>query len=219
MNALLKKILDLLFPLRCPFCRSLLKEEEESVCRKCKAELPATDKGSESQIFPHISGCFSAFFYEGLVRSSLLRYKFGGLSVYADSYAGILSERFGGRLRVCNTVSWVPLSRKRLRKRGYDQAALIAEGLAAKLGLPCEALLMKTTDNVPQSTTRSAEQRRTNVRGVYRPLDAASVRGKTVLLVDDIVTTGSTIGECARVLKAAGAAGVYAATVARNRIG
>ena len=94
---------------------------------------------------------------------------------------------------------------------------MLAEEISRLTEKPCERLLIKTSDNPAQSSLKSAEDRKKNVKGVYRPTDLASINGKEILLVDDIATTGATLNECARVLKQAGAKEVNAVTVARSR--
>lgn len=218
MKEFFDKLLDLFFPPRCPFCRGILKDSERLICAKCLRELPRAQGAERIQKFRHLDLCFSPFYYEDHVRRSLLRYKFGGMSVYAPKYAELMAECLRVFDRTYDVITWVPLGRKRLKKRGYDQARLLAEALSARLGSPCEQLLIKIADNPPQSGTGSPEKRRKNVSGVYRAIDSARIRDRRVLLVDDIVTTGATLSECAGVLKAAGAKNVCAVTVARSRI-
>ena len=208
--------LELLFPPRCPFCRTLLREHEKDLCRKCAGSLPIVPESAESQSFRHIERCISPLYYTGKVREPLLRYKFGGLRIYARTYAALMAERLEHRGLAFDVITWVPLSAKRLRTRGYDQARLLAEEIAKRFGIPCERLLIKTTDTPAQSGTHSRRERVTNVKGVYRPAALPMIRGKTILLVDDIVTTGSTLDECARVLSKSGAKSVSAVTVARG---
>ena len=217
MSALYDKLLDLLFPPKCPFCRSILKDRETIVCAECRRSLPWTQGAAREQRFRHIERCVSPLYYEDLVRRSLLRYKFGGLSVYAPKYAELMRDALTESGVSFDLIAWAPLGRKRLRRRGYDQARLLAEGLSKLLDAPCAQLLVKTVENPPQSGTGSAEQRRANVSGVYRVTDPALVRDRRILLVDDIVTTGATLSECARVLKASGARSVSAATLARSK--
>ena len=217
MKELFKKLSDLLFPPRCPFCRRILRDGEEHLCRECRETLPWTRGAAREQKPRHLDGCVSALYYEDLVRRSLLRFKFGGMSVYAPRYAALMLPCVMDSAYPFDLICWAPLSRKRLRRRGYDQARLLAEALAARLDKPCLPLLRKNRDNPPQSGTGSAEMRRKNVSGVYSVTDPALVKGRRVLLVDDIVTTGATLSECARVLKAAGARGVTAVTLARGR--
>ena len=217
MKEFFDKLLDLFFPPRCPFCRGILKDRERLLCAQCDRDLPRTQKEERSQRFRHLDACLSPLYYEDQVRRSLLRFKFGGLSVYAPKYAELMVACLREADGAYDVITWAPLGRKRLRKRGYDQAQLLAEALSVRLGKPCERLLSKCADNPPQSGTGSPEKRRKNVSGVYRACDPAQIRDRRILLVDDIVTTGATLNECARVLKAAGARSVMALTLARSR--
>jgi len=209
-------ILDLLYPRRCAFCHRLI-EGEETVCARCRRELPYTAGAGREQKFPFVSRCVSPLYYEGDVRRSLLRYKFRGLTGYAEIYGEFLSKCIDETEISCDIITWVPLSARRLRRRGYDQAGLLAAELSRRRAILCRPLLRKLRDNPAQSGTGSPEKRRANVAGVYETVDAAQLQGLRVLLVDDIVTTGATLSECARMLKSAGAAQVFAATVARGR--
>lgn len=114
-----------------------------------------------------------------------------------------------------DVVTWVPVSRKRLRRRGYDQARLLAESACRCWDTKPAALLEKTEDNPAQSTLTEAAARRANVLGVYRALPEAA--GRRILLIDDICTTGATLGECVRELYDAGAERVVCAAVALSR--
>ena len=209
-------VLDLLFPPRCPFCRALLQDYEKNLCRRCLSTLPSVPEAADSQSFRHIERCISPLYYTGKVRDSLLRYKFGGLRIYAKTYAVLMAERLEKRGLSFDVITWVPLSTKRLLSRGYDQAKLLAVEIAKRRGIPCECLLIKMTDTPPQSGTHSRRERESNIKGVYRPTALSLIQGRNILIVDDIVTTGSTLGECARVLKTAGAKSVSAVTVARS---
>lgn len=213
---LTEKLLDLLYPPRCAFCRRLLWRDA-LMCPECAKSLPYTGAAARYGKIAHIAGCVSPLYYEEDVRASLLRYKFHSLTAYSKVYSKIIVKCIDECQISCDIITWVSLSAKRLRKRGYDQARLLAEEIAREKNIPCVRLLKKTVNNPAQSGTGSPEKRKANVAGVYayapdRPLD-----GKSVLLIDDIVTTGATLSECARVLKAEGAGPVYAATLARTR--
>lgn len=208
---LIDTLLDLLYPPRCPFCHRFL-DGGMRVCSRCERSLPYMPAGSLDRTFENLDECFSVLRYEGDVRKSLHRYKFGGVSAYAGCYAKLLAECIEDNAIYADVVTWAPLSARRLRERGYDQARLLAEGAAEYMETPCLPLLKKRRHNAAQSGTKSADERRRNVRGVYagnKPLD-----GMTVLLVDDIVTTGATLDECAGVLRKAGAAEILALTLA-----
>lgn len=214
---LLDHILELLYPSRCAFCRCLTHGGDEKVCRSCLDKLPYTEGEGQHQKLPFISCCVSPFYYEGEVRQSLLRFKFHGAAAYAKVYGEFLSKCIDQNGIFCDIITWVPLSRRRLRRRGYDQARLLAEDISRRTGIPCVRLLKKQRHNPAQSGTGSAKKRRANVSGVYRAFDAEQIKDKNILIVDDIVTTGATLSECARILSAAGAKGLCAAAVARRR--
>ena len=210
-------LLDLLYPPRCVFCRKLLKKGEGSVCVKCRDELPYTVNGGE-QTGDFFSVCVAPLYYEGTVRESILRYKFSGASGYAQTYGALVAERVRDNLQGrYDLISWVPLSRKRYKERGYDQAMLLALSTAQELDGGAVSTLKKHRDVARQSSMGSAEKRRANISGVYRAADPGLVEGKRVRLIDDIVTTGSTLSECARILLQSGAKEVVCAAIARSR--
>ncbi|MBQ6403949.1 MAG: ComF family protein [Oscillospiraceae bacterium] len=209
--------LELLYPTRCAFCHKLIRKNGEKVCADCLRKLPYVPLPAQKQCFPHVESCFSPLYYEGDVRASLLRYKFSSLTGYAEIYADFLAKCIDENQVICDSITWVPISRRRLRRRGYDQARLLAEELARRTGLPCERSLIKIRDNPPQSRIKTAAQRRANVAGAYKACPSAEHKGRHWLLIDDIVTTGSTLSECAGVLLEAGAASVSAAALARSK--
>jgi ComF family protein len=109
----------------------------------------------------------------------------------------------------------VPLHPRRIRERGFNQARVLGEELGRIKGIPIEASVLKKVRNSPPQTSLTQEERMGNVRGAYDIVHKEKIRGKIVLLVDDVFTTGSTIQECAIVLKKAGAQEVRAVTVAQ----
>ena len=210
-------LLELLFPTRCAFCHRLMRVPGEKVCERCRKTLPYVSDEQQCQRFPHLDTVLSPLYYEGTVRDSLIRYKFHSLTAYAEIYADFLTKCIDENDIFCDSITWIPVSRRRLRRRGYDQARLMAEALSKKLGLPCLCCLEKVRDNPPQSRSGGREARQKNVRDVYRAVDKSQFAGQQLLLVDDIVTTGSTLSEAAGVLRKAGAAGVVGITLARSR--
>ena len=209
-------LLDLLYPPRCAFCHNLMPRGV-MVCEHCRTTLPYTRGEGQNRRLKGITSCVSPLYYEGYVRDSLLRYKFASLSGYAKIYGEFLSKCIDENEISCDIITWVPLSRRRKLLRGFDQARLLAEELSRRTGIPCEGLLRKIRNNPAQSGTGSPAKRRQNVAGVYCAEAPEKITGRRILLVDDIVTTGATLSECASVLKRAGAAGVCAITLARTR--
>ena len=217
MAGLLTGLLDLLYPPRCVFCRSLTEKGGLPVCPRCRDTLPRPAPGSVARGRSFTAAC-APFWYEGDVRESLHRYKFGGAGFYAPAYGALLAERAASELAgEFDLITWVPLSRKRLRERGYDQARLLAEAMAAALGQEAVPTLEKCRDTPRQSQAGGREQRMRNVAGAYRASHPDAVRGRRVLLVDDILTTGATLEACAGVLRRAGAEHVVCAALARVR--
>ena len=211
-------LLDLLYPPKCAFCRHLTRDGR-MICPACEKALPYTGKESRIQRLSPLAFCLSPLYYTGDVRRSLQRYKFHGAAAYCGVYGELMADCLCalGPEAAVDLIAWTPLSRRRLRRRGYDQAKLLAQEIAGRTGLPCRALLRKQRHNPAQSGIRSPEARRSNVQGVYRVAeDAGQLRGISVLLVDDIVTTGATLSEAASVLLDAGAERVVGLTLARS---
>ena len=217
-NTFLSRLLDLFYPPRCVWCHRFLigKEKEEGVCRSCLTSLPFFNREKRKKNQPGLDSCISLLEYTGDVRQSILRYKFNGLSFYSSVYANLMFNSLDQDEYACDLITWVPLSRKRLRSRGYDQAKLLSKEFAARVGLPCEELLEKVRNTAPQSGTGSRAERKANIKDAYRAKQEEKIAGKSILLIDDIVTTGATLSECAQVLKAAGARQVRALTLART---
>lgn len=206
---ILRQLLRLLFPPKCILCRSLLSERETDLCPACRKAAPWVENTKEK--LPGIAQWTGVWYYEKEVRKCLHRYKFSGKRAYAPVLGRFLAMQVHKNLPEYDVMTWVPISKKRLRRRGYDQSRLLAEEAAGQLGVQATPVLQKMRHNKAQSGLHGYQARKANVLGVYRV--RGDVAGKRVLLVDDILTTGATAGECARVLKEAGASQVLLATV------
>lgn len=212
---LYQTVLNLLFPPKCPFCEAIL--EDVGCCDTCKDELPQlTGTAAETNV-EFCDLCVSAFFYDEKVKRAVATYKFKGAQYHHKLFAAYMSERVKERFEPIDVVTWVPLHRAKQAQRGFHQTRLLARELARLLERPAQDTLRKLRKNSAQSGIDNDAQRRANVLGVYEMLPSADVREKRVLLVDDVVTTGATLGECARILKTAGASKVYIITFAKAR--
>jgi len=214
---IIDNILELLYPTKCMFCHKITGSSNIRICDSCLKSIEYTGKDNE-QKFPELDWCRSPLYYSGLSRESLRRYKFGGNKFYGPEYAKIILKNIDLNQNSCDIISWVPISRKRLRQRRFDQSQIIALALADVLMSDCRQVLIKNKNNKAQSSIGGRSNRRLNVMGVYSCTDPQIIQGKTILLVDDIVTTGATLSECAATLKSAGAKAVCAVTVARSTI-
>ncbi len=209
-------ILSLIYPPKCVFCGTVI--DKSDICEECEKTLPYTKGDSICQKFPFVDKCISPLYYKDYVRRAVLRFKFAGCSCYSRRLGGIMSECAENNLDCgsIDMVSCIPLSRKRMHDRGYNQAELLAKEISKKVGVEYLPTLKKIRHNTAQSTIKDSKQRAANVIGAYRVIDAEEVKGKYILLVDDVVTTGSTVSECARILKKSGAKAVYCVTLARR---
>ncbi len=207
---------DLLFPPKCVLCGNVLEKEELDLCKDCRMDAPEYPNRKSKRQF--LDSFAAVWYYEGNVRKSLLRYKFHNARSFAAPYGRLLAMKL---LELYpegfDVLTWVPVSRLRKLRRGYDQVELLAKAVGKELGITPVPLLKKVRHNRPQSGISGAEKRRANVLGAYRETDREAIAGRRILLLDDILTTGATTGECARVLKTAGAKEVHCAAVAAAR--
>lgn len=209
---MLHRLLNLIFPPRCILCHRFLSNQETDLCHSCRAEAP---EFSSSKIrFPFVARWTALWYYKNDVRKSLLRFKFHNRRSYAIAYGRLLAMKISREMPQFDVLTWVPVGRLRLWKRGYDQVALIARSVASELQTKPVRVLIKIRNTPPQSGIRGAAQRRANILRAYRIKDPATIAGKRILLLDDIITTGATASECARTLLLAGAQEVYVAAVA-----
>lgn len=215
---LLSTILDLLYPPRCVFCRELLDQNERGLCNTCQSKLPWITGQAAEQKIEFVSLCVSPLWYQSEVRDSIHRFKFFGCSGYANTYGRFIAQCTEDHLvDRFDLITWVPLSSHSKKVRGYDQAMLLARSTALELGCSAVKTLRKVRNTNAQSSLKEDSARRANVMGAYEICDPDLIKGKRILLIDDVVTTGSTISECARMLRTYGVADVVCATLARAR--
>ncbi len=202
----------LLFPPRCVLCQKLLTEDGRDICIECE---------TAARVFSHkpwkilrVKEWIALWQYTGVVRDSLVRYKFWHRRSYCPTYARELAQRIRESKLNYDVITWVPISFLRWMERGYDQVELLAREVGKHLGLRPVKLLHKHRHNRKQSGIRGLAARQRNVHGVYKVLNPERVKGKRVLLLEDIVTTGATVSECARMLREAGAKEVCVACIA-----
>lgn len=206
------QISQLLFPPKCVLCGKLLEKDETDLCHSCRCDTPECSRSNLK--LPYLAHWTALWYYEGNVRGSILRFKFHGRRSYAETYGRLLAMKLLAEDVAFDILTWVPISRQRKWKRGYDQVQLIAQAVGKELEVNPIPTLIKIRNNRPQSRLGKAAQRRANVLGAYRLAKDANVQGKKILLLDDILTTGATAGECARMLLTAGAKEVSCAAVA-----
>ena len=227
--------LDLIFPPLCPVCRELLGDgRRDPLCGTCWGRLsrigppwcrccgvPLTIDGQCGTCRsrpPRFAYARAAARYGDEVREAIHAFKFAGRRSLADPLGDLLADLGLSALPGPrpDVLVPVPLHRRRQRDRGYNQALLLARRLEQHWQIPVAAgVLARRAATAPQADLDAVARRR-NVRGAFVALDPAAIVGRHVVLVDDVFTTGATVGECARCLTRAGASVVGVVTVART---
>lgn len=207
-----------LYPSRCIFCDKILPDSlSHDVCAQCAEKYGLIKKNGvvKGEFF---DDAFSAYPYEGSVRQAMIKLKFKHRSYVAPVLAAKIAEQLElQKIPEFDIITWVPIFWRTKRTRGYDQAELIAKALAVKIQVPIVPLLVKTRKTRPMHKLKAAE-RRANVIGAFRATrESGELDNMKILLVDDTLTTGSTVSECARILKMCGASKVYCATAAKTQ--
>ncbi len=234
----LHALLDVIIPPLCHICHSFIPDSDSlHICPTCRERLPLVvsplcslcgipfaGAGSDHrcgpcQIHPpHFDTARAAFLYEGSVRELIHSFKYQWKTHLRSPLALLTLEEVHTFLteQGPHLIVPVPLHRSRLRQRGFNQAVLLGRVLSHHLSLPMLTnALIRTRPTEPQIELSAAE-RRENVKGAFTVNRPHRIAGKRVLLLDDVMTTGSTMDECAKELKKAGAAVVIAATIART---
>ena len=205
--------MSLLFPDKCILCGRILERHEMDLCHGCRVDSPECPVRKQKRTF--LDSWVAIWYYKGYIRSSILRYKFGRARHYAKGYGRILAMKLAEEYpEGFDVLTWIPISPLRKFVRGYDQVEELAKAVGRELQMEPLRTLRKIRHNRPQAGIHGAAERRANVLGVYRTAKHADVRDKRILLLDDVMTTGATAGEAARILLTAGAKEVHLGCIA-----
>lgn len=232
-------ILDVLFPPVCHLCREIIPDAGElhlcidcqqgiipvasPRCTCCGTPFVSSEQddhlcGNCSITAPHFAAARASHRFEGGIQELVHRFKYGKRVQLRRPLALLMMAQLSDQVRQWSPelIIPVPLHDSRLRWRGFNQALLVGELLASNWQILLERDILRRERKTLEQTTLTGAERMKNVRGAFAVADSTVIRGKRVLLVDDVYTTGSTVGECARVLKKNGAEGVYVVTAART---
>lgn len=214
---MLTTLTNLLYPSACLLCRAPLRDDPDALCQPCR-------RGLQGHPLPrrHVrADCFAAapFAYTPLVREAIHAFKYDHRRRVGAWLAEqmVSTARTNFPLSAISTIASVPMHWLKRRLRGYDPVAWLADEVAAGLHLPHQPSLLKRRRWTPSQTRLSPARRLRNVRGAFC-LGEDIEAGRAVLLIDDVLTSGATAGECARTLKAAGAGDIFILTAARAQL-
>jgi ComF family protein len=238
LTEILRGTRDLLYPNVCPLCESLIADSAKHFCASCRESLVAdphrtcprctstvAEFADVSAGCPrcrrdtfHFDGALRMGPYEGRLRDAVLRMKHAAGETLASSVGELWAETQASRFLQLGVdcVVPVPLHWTRRLRRSFNQAESLAAATANRLNIPHIRHGLIRTRRTPSQVGQTAPQRRTNLKGAFRARRSASLAGRKILLVDDVMTTGSTASEAARELKAAGAASVFVAVLAHQ---
>lgn len=224
----IRDLSGLLYPRHCPFCDGLLRDDEPYLCRKCARKIhfisgPVCMKCGRPLEDAHAEYCdacrrrehlfiqgFAPMLYRGDEQASILKFKYGGRAEYAGFYARAIWSFGEERLKNWHPEAIIPVPVHPLRccQRGYNQAQVTAAALAGLMGIPEIGYTVQRTRNTRPQKGLAPSDRRSNVRGAFHISEDITLPS-TVLLVDDIYTTGATMDELASVVAAHGASRIY----------
>lgn len=220
---MIDKILNIIYPHKCIICGEISDkiicdscdvtscEINNDICLKCGREISHCDCGKGRYDYP----IAAPFYYEDEIRDSLIRMKFTPKEYICKDYAKIIAKFVEKRYTFTkfDLIVCVPMDKIKVRRRGFNQAKVIAKELSKIMDISFYDGVTKTRNTLTQHELPRKE-RLANVKGAFSVRDADIFSGKTVLVIDDIATTGSTIGEVAKTVKKAGAVSVSCAVVA-----
>lgn len=209
---LLYHLFCIVFPEKCPYCERIIKSGQIA-CEDCMKKLDAL----QSPIIRGTYGyrCISSFVYAGAVRNMILGVKFRKKVQYLSQAAVVLAKDIREQYRDCrfDCITAVPLHKKDLARRGFNQSEILAKELSKLLNIPYTETLIKTKRTKKQHKC-TYKERRTNLRGAFSVTDKALVKEKSLLVIDDIITSGATLGACCKTLNRAKPKLLCCATIA-----
>ena len=206
-----QKALNAFYPERCPYCNCVVSQGAKA-CDDCHEDFP-----DYNYKHPAVGGfeTVSPLPYDSRFAEAVKRFKFDDATQFAYQLAIPIAQAVAKEYNNYDfdCISCVPLHPKRYKERGYNQSELLAKELSSMLRIPFENTLIKSRDTKPQHTV-DRSKRATNIKGAFRVAKDFNAENKRILLIDDIITTGYTLGECAGTLQSKGCAEIKCATFA-----
>ncbi len=200
--------IDLLFPPRCAGCGRV----DTAWCENCQQELDLLPFPQSVRVHPPLSGIASTSAHIGKIQTAIWSLKYENGYKLAQPLGQRLAQHFNSLNWTIDMVVPVPLHTKRLAERGYNQSQLLAEYLTAHIAIPCEPQALRRERQTQAQVTLNAADRQTNMQNAFSG-NPSLLTNRTILLIDDVYTTGATLAACAEAALSAGAQAVYALTL------
>lgn len=218
MIKVINKIFNIIYPKRCPFCDKVI-ESSLSMCDSCKNDVAPIFIQRDIFLDEKIIPCISPFKYTGKVAESIKKFKFNGRKEYAECLSKFMVDTFNiyYKNEKIDYITSVPLYSSRKRDRGYNQAEILSKSIGKKVNITYKNLLKKDKINLQQHML-SYDKREENVKNVYSVKRKDIINGSKILICDDVITTGSTLKECCRILYENGASKVLGITTASTKV-
>lgn len=189
---------------RCGRKLSLLPSTEKILCTKCLKKRPSYDMAR------------AVFQYSSYSKNSILKFKYGGKIEYAHFFANLMEQAGKDLFKETDLIMPVPMHWKRKLLRGYNQAGILAHLLSKKTNIPYDEKTLIRFKHTQKQENKTLEERNKNVKNAFFVTKPEKIKNKTVLLIDDVFTTGATVNNCAKTLKKAGALAVFVLTIAHT---
>lgn len=213
---MLEFVLDFLFPPACVVCGKI---DKNWLCPKCQIRVERLEKSCEVQIEnKKYEKLLYIFKYESLIRKLVLGYKFSNKAYINNFFVNTIlkNEKNCNLLKQYDMIIPVPMHRKKMQKRGYNQTELISEKIATKLNIENRPDILKKIVNTTTQSKLGGKARQTNIQHAFFIKNDIEVEDKKIILLDDIYTTGATSEECSRILKDAGAKEILILVLAKD---
>lgn len=232
-----KGFINLIYPLHCANCRTYLDTSNETgLCGLCMADIRRNPKphciscgrpvDEAFKACPecrktkfHFKSAHSAYVYDGALKELIHAFKYKGMLSLSATLSGLMTDFIkenGAILEDIDVITFVPLDGRRLRERGFNQSKVIAARIAQDAGIGLVGTILEKSHTTRHQNELSRDERLTNLKGAFKVRRDAKVKDLRILLIDDVMTTGSTLSECSKTLLDGGARSVRCLTLARG---
>jgi len=213
-----EQFLSIIYPKVCFGCKKQLEPScKIYLCVDCYNKLQSQMKPGESIPHFHFSRNYTASFYEGLVKDAICSIKYNDNTYLAETLAQLMIDYSLKyiQLEKIDAIAQIPLHWRKKRERGFNQSLLLAVKIGSSLNIPVIKKSVLRTKYTPSQIELSGKMRLSNVKGVFKAIKPNNFRGRRILLIDDVFTTGATLNECSKVIMEAGAKDIWAFTATK----